>query len=93
MVLMSRYDSVRSDEDRLEEAWCVADALVDLVMRRNYFEVVETLELCGIISHREAMHFLGADRWQQTVEEAKGLLQPHHNLSTTLQLIFIPMFK
>lgn len=77
VVLMHRYDSVMAGEGHLEVARGILDALADLMRRRNLSRVVETLEICGIISHAEARHFLGADSEQQVIEEAGASSGPH----------------
>ena len=77
VVLMERYDSIRAHEGHLETARGILDALADLMRRRNLPKVVETLEICGILSSEEARHFLGEGSTQQVIEEAFASSSPY----------------
>ena len=86
-VLMNRFDGMIDEMNCREEAphgielseraQAVWHGLADLMRRKELSEVVEALELAGILSHTEARHFLRAGaRKQQVIKEATGLLQP-----------------
>ena len=75
-VLMSRLDAVYSDEGCYEMKRSIVDGLVDLIQRKNLPEIVGPLEICGVLSYPEALHFSGVEPRRQAIEEATGLLQP-----------------
>lgn len=82
-VLMTRYQNLVSVISHQEAAWpeeelseraiSILEALSDLMRRKELTGTVGSLEICGILSHEEAEHFLGTG--QQTIKEAKCLLQ------------------
>jgi hypothetical protein len=76
-LLMSRYMVARSgegiilDEGRRAEALCIVDALLGLRQHEDYLEIVQSLEMSGVLSAKEARHFLGiSSRRQLTLERA-----------------------
>ena len=86
-VLMNRFDGIINEMNCHEEApygigltekaQAVWHGLADLMRQKELSEVVEALELAGILGHEEARHFLRAGaRKQQVIKEATGLLQP-----------------
>lgn len=95
-VLMGRYGNISSAINHQEAVWpeeelsgralCILDALADLTRSKPLSEVVGTLEICGILSRKEALHFLGTGRAQKAIKEATGLLQ-----SPSLPLSRIPL--
>lgn len=77
VVLMNRYMVTRSgdgiilEEERRNMALCIIDALFDLQHKGDLSEIVEALEISGVLSPSEARHFLGIGSLRQsTLEEA-----------------------
>lgn len=66
VVLMSRF------EESNGTAQSIWDALADLMKGRDLSEVVETLEICGILSHSESLEY----EEQQAIEEARASSSP-----------------
>lgn len=75
VVLMSKIDEAMPHED-----WRMAQGIIEgltaLMKRTETSEVAEFLELCGVLSHSEALHFSGVNPKQQVLEEATDLLLP-----------------
>ena len=68
-VLMGRLDACLG-EGRCEDARAILDGLAGLMEGRRTSEVAEALEMLGIFSHPEALHFCGADPEQMVAVEA-----------------------
>ncbi len=98
-VLVGKYALMANHEAECTglsgKAFSILDALADLMRRRDLGEIVEIMELCGILGREEAQHFLRS-RAQKATKEATGLLQalrihspylvPTQKLSALVQL-------
>ena len=84
--LMDRYKEIISTISDYERSWpeaelsakadMVLDCISDLLRHRSIREVTASLEMSGIIGHKEAAYFYGKKKKQQIIKEAQASSSP-----------------